>query len=72
MMSGPLDGAQVCYLLATLYVALSFILSTLGCADPTGGFCLRTLSFSRPTAIVGPILDMVAISSVVQCMICEE
>jgi hypothetical protein len=34
----------------------------LGGAESTGVFCLRTLSFSRPTTIVGPILDMVAVS----------
>jgi hypothetical protein len=42
----------VCQLLATLCAALSLTLFALGGADLTGGFCLRTLSFGRPTTIV--------------------
>jgi hypothetical protein len=65
-------GRQVYQLLATLCVALSLTLFALGIADSTGGFCLRTLSFSRPTTIMGPILDMVAVFHDVEGVICEE
>jgi hypothetical protein len=52
-MSGPLGGVPgvpaaghpLC-----AFVPLS--LFALGGADPSGGFCLRTLSFGRPMAIV--------------------
>jgi hypothetical protein len=40
--------------------------------DPTGGFYLRTLSFSRPTTIMGPILDMVVVSCTLEVVVCEE
>jgi hypothetical protein len=52
-------------LLATLCVTLSLALIALGSAYSTGGYCLRTLSNSRPTAIVGPILDTVVVSHAV-------
>jgi hypothetical protein len=42
----------VCQLIDTLCVALSLALFALGGADPTGGFCLRTLSIDRSTACV--------------------
>jgi hypothetical protein len=69
---GPLGGPGKRQLLAILYVALSLALSALGGADPTGGFCLGTLSSRRPTVIVGPILDMVVVFHVVEGMMCEE
>jgi hypothetical protein len=47
-------------------------LFALGGADPTGGFYLRTDSFSRPTTIMGLILDTVAIFHAVDGVICEE
>jgi hypothetical protein len=53
---------QMRQMLATLCVALSLALFALGGSDPTGGFCLRTLSVAGPSIIVGPILDMVVIS----------
>jgi hypothetical protein len=72
-MSSPLEGGPgKLHLLAILYVALSLALSTLGGADPTSGFCLGTLSSSRPMVIVGSILDMVVVSHVVEGMMCEE
>jgi hypothetical protein len=65
-------GSRVCQLLATLCVSLSLALFAPGSADPTGGFSLRTLSYSRPTAIMGPILDTVVIYRSVEGMLCEE
>jgi hypothetical protein len=65
-------GPQVCQLLATLCVSLSLTLFAMGSGDPTGRFYLRTLSFSRPMTIMGPILDTVVVSRVVERMICEE
>jgi hypothetical protein len=57
----------------TLCVILSLALFALGGTDPTIRFCLRTLSFGRPTTIVGTILDTVAIScAVVADSMCEE
>jgi hypothetical protein len=48
-------------------------LFTLGGADSTCRFCLRTLSFGRPMIIVEPILDMIAVSrAVVAGTMCEE
>jgi hypothetical protein len=41
---------------------LSLALFALGGDDMTGGFCLGTLSSSRPMAIEGPILDTVVIT----------
>jgi hypothetical protein len=58
-------GSQALQLLATLYVALSLTLFAWGGADPTDGFCLRTLSCSWPTTIMGPVLDTVSISHTV-------
>jgi hypothetical protein len=52
----------VCQLLATLCVALSLTLFALGGVDPTEGFYIQTLSFSRVMIIVGPILDTVVAS----------
>jgi hypothetical protein len=65
-------GPQVRQLLATICVALCCALFALGGADPTRNFCLRTLGCSRPTAIVGPVLDMVVISHVLVGTSCEE
>jgi hypothetical protein len=65
-------GPRVCQLLATLCVTLSLALFALSGADPTGRLCLRTLSFSRPTAIMGPILDTVIVSRSIEGVICEE
>jgi hypothetical protein len=58
--------------LATLCIALSLALFSLGGVDPTGGFCLRTLSYSRPTAIMGPILNTVVVSHTIVGTSCEE
>jgi hypothetical protein len=52
-------GPRVCLLLATLSIALSLTPFALGNADPIGGFCLHTQSFSRPMTIVRPILHIV-------------
>jgi hypothetical protein len=51
--SGPLSGVPARLLLATLCVTLNLALFAHGGADPTGEFCLRTLSYCRPTTIVG-------------------
>jgi hypothetical protein len=51
---------------------LSLALFALDDADPSGGFCLGTLSFGRPTAIVGPILDTVVVSHEAEGTVCEE
>jgi hypothetical protein len=59
-------------MLATYCITLSLSLFALGGADLTGGFCLSTLSYSRPTTIVRPILNMVVISRTVEGMIYEE
>jgi hypothetical protein len=56
-------------LLATLCVTLSLALFALGGADPTGGFSLRTLSFSRHTTIVGPILDTIVVFCAIEGVI---
>jgi hypothetical protein len=58
--------------LATLCVTFSLALFALGGTDPTGGFCLQSLIFSRPTTIMGLVLDMVAVSRTIDVMICEE
>jgi hypothetical protein len=65
-------GSQVRQLLATLCVTLSHTLFALGGADSTDGFCHRTLSYSRSTTIVGPILDTVDVSHFVMGTLCEE
>jgi uncharacterized membrane protein SirB2 len=62
----------VCQLLVTICVALSLALFTLGAAVPTSGVFLRTLSFSKPMAIVGPILDTVLLSRTIEDVVCEE
>jgi hypothetical protein len=51
-MSCPFGGPRVCQLLATLCVSLFLALFALGGANPTDGFCLRTLSFGRPMTIM--------------------
>jgi hypothetical protein len=58
-------GSRVHKLLANLCVTLSLNLFALGGTESIGGFCLRTLSYSRPTTTTGPILDMVAVSRIV-------
>jgi hypothetical protein len=60
-------------MLATLCVGSSLALVALGSSDPTGRFCLRTLSFAAPSAIVGPIWNMVSVShAIVVGVMCEE
>jgi hypothetical protein len=51
-------------------VSLSLTLFPLGGADLTDRFYLRNLSFGRPTIIMGPVFDMVAISHGVEGPIC--
>jgi hypothetical protein len=54
-------------------VALSLALFAMGGADPTGGFCLRTLSFAGPSAIMGPVWDMIVISyAIIAGAMCED
>jgi hypothetical protein len=65
-------GLQMRQLLANLCVTLSLALFTRGGVDPTGGVCLRTMSYCKPTAIVGPILDMLTVSHGVEGASCEE
>jgi hypothetical protein len=62
-------GPRMCQLLATLCVFSSL---ARGSADPTGRFCLRTLSCCRPMIIVGLILDTVTVSYSVAGVSCEE
>jgi hypothetical protein len=68
----PQWGLGYRQLLAIIYVTLSHALFALGCAQPAGGFYLRTLSFGRTIPIVGPVLDTVVVSCVVAGMMCEE
>jgi hypothetical protein len=59
--------------MATLGVALSLTLFSLGGANSTCKFCLRTLIFGRPMTIFGPVLDMIVVSSaVIAGTMCEE
>jgi hypothetical protein len=58
----PSMGPRMHQLLITLCVTSSLSLFALGGSDLTGGICLRTLSCCRPTVIMGPVLDTVAIS----------
>jgi hypothetical protein len=44
----------------------------LGGAEPIDGFSLINLSSSKPTTIMGSILNTVVISHVVEGAICEE
>jgi hypothetical protein len=60
---------QTCQMLATLCVASSL---TLGGSEPTGGFHLGTLSFACLSAIMGLILDTVAVSHDVEGVSYEE
>jgi hypothetical protein len=71
-MLGPLDGVRVCQQLTTLCVTLSLARFAWGDANLTDGFCLRTLSYCRPMAIMGPILDMITVSHDVVDTSCEE
>jgi hypothetical protein len=71
-MSGPLDGAPG--VLATGHTLCCFVPHSVCSSgvDLADGLSLRTLSFSRPTTIVGPILDTVAISYDVEDVIYKE
>jgi hypothetical protein len=60
------------HLLATLCVDLSLTLFALGNSNSTCGFCIKTLTCCRPTAIMGPILDKVGVSCNVEGASCEE
>jgi hypothetical protein len=57
-------------MLITLYVTSSLPLFSLGDSDPTGIFHLRTLSVVGPSAIMEPILEMVAVSHDVEGVSC--
>jgi hypothetical protein len=59
-------------MLATLCVASSLTLVALSGFNLTGGFCLGTLRFAGPSAIMGPILDMVVVSHDVEGVSCDE
>jgi hypothetical protein len=65
-------GSRTCQLVATIYVASSQALFARGGADLAGGFCLQTLSYRRPTTIMGPALDMDVVSHDVVGMSCME
>jgi hypothetical protein len=65
-------GSRVRQLLATLRVAFSPALFSWDGIDLVDGFCLRTLSYSMLTIIMGPILDTVAISHARVGTSCEE
>jgi hypothetical protein len=45
-------GPGKCQLLVTACVASFLTLFARGGADPSGGFCLQTLTIGRPTTIV--------------------
>jgi hypothetical protein len=68
----PRWGLRKCQLLATLCVSFSLTLFALGGADLTGRFCLRTLSFGRPTTIMRPIWDTFTISHAVIADVCKH
>jgi hypothetical protein len=59
-------------MLVTLCIASSLALVVLGDSDLIGGFHLRTLSVEHPSAIMGPILDMIVVSHDVEGVSCEE
>jgi hypothetical protein len=63
---------RMCQLLATLCVTSSLALFALGGPDPTSKFHLRTLSYHRPTTIVGPVLHAVVISYNAEGVLYEE
>jgi hypothetical protein len=65
-------GSWVCLMLATLCVTSSLAQFIRGGVDQASGFCLKTLSCCRPTAIVGPILDTIIVSHDVMGTSCEE
>jgi hypothetical protein len=48
----PRRGPGCAYCGPPFCIILSLALFALGGADPTGEFCLRTLSFSRPMTIL--------------------
>jgi hypothetical protein len=54
----PSTEHQMRHLLATLYVASSLALVALSCSNPSSGFRLRTLSFSRPSPAIGGPLEI--------------
>jgi hypothetical protein len=59
-------------MMATICVTLSLALFSLCGSDPTGRFHLGTLSICRPSAIMGPAFDTVAISRDLEGASCEE
>jgi hypothetical protein len=65
-------GPRVRQLLAIFCVAFSLALFALGSTDLVGGFCLRTMSYSRPMSIVGPVLDTTIVSCAIVGVLCEE
>jgi hypothetical protein len=71
-MSDPLDRAPG--VLATGHTLCCFVPCSVCSSgiDLADGLNLQTLRFSRPTTIVGPILDTVAISCNVEDVIYEE
>jgi hypothetical protein len=71
-MPPPSIGSQMCHLVATLCVALSLALFALDVTDLTSGFCLRTLCYRKPMTIMGPVLNTVVVSHVVEGTLCEE
>jgi hypothetical protein len=55
-------GLQMRQLLTTFCVTSSLTPVALGGSDPTGGFCLRAVSFGRPHGNRETICDTVAVS----------
>jgi hypothetical protein len=69
----PRWGPRKCQLLATPCVALSLALFSLGGSNPSGRFCLGTMRFIGPLAIVGLVWDTVTVTRVVIAgMMCKE
>jgi hypothetical protein len=71
-MSGLLNGVPGAPAAGHLLCRFVLTLFALGGADLTGGFCLSTLSSSRPTTIVGLVLDTVVVSHAIEGTRSEE
>jgi hypothetical protein len=71
-MLGPLDGASDAPDAGHPLCCFVPHSGSLGGSDPTGRFCPGNLRFAGPSAIMGPVLDTIAISRDVEGASCEE